>query len=470
MIKQYDRYIYGLYTGRSITVNSKQLVLNAIYNKETERTPWVPFVGCHAAGLIGVNAEEFFKSSDNIVKGVTKAYELYMPDGLPALFDLQVEAEAIGCRLRYAETNPPSVETHPLENGKELSDLKIPGENDGRFPVVLDATKRICRELGDKIAIYGLITGPFTLALHLMGTDIFYEMIDEPLKVHELMSFCRNVCINTSRMYMEAGVDIIAVVDPMTSQISPDNFAEFILPYASSIFDFVRSGGKASSFFVCGNAKNNIEEMCKCKPDNISIDENIPLEYVKEICARYGVSIGGNIKLTVTMLFGAPIDNIKDAENCMSIGGKKGYILSPGCDMPFNTPTENVKAIASLVHGEVAEFLEYTNVLDGIEANLPDYANEKHVLIDVITLDSESCAPCQYMMEAVRMAAEGFGDSVRYTEHKIKNKEAVTCMLKLGVTNIPTICIDGVIKYVSIIPEVDRLKKSIQEAVEAKNL
>lgn len=451
-------------------MNSKQLVLDAIYNKEVERIPWVPFVGCHAASLIGVNAEDFFKSSENIVKGVLKAHELYRPDGLPALFDLQVEAEAMGCDLKYAETNPPSVATHPLEMGKKLEDLKIPDENDGRFPIVLEATKKICEEIGNEIAIYGLITGPFTLALHLLGTEIFYQMIDEPEETHKLMKLCQDVCINTSRMYIDAGVDIIAVVDPMTSQISPDNFAEFVSPYAAAVFDYVKSKGKASSFFVCGNAKNNIEEMCKCKPDNISIDENIPLEYVKEVCQKYGVSVGGNIKLTVTMLFGTPVDNIKDAENCMAIGGKKGFILSPGCDMPFATPIENAKAVTSVVHGEVAEFLEYTNVLEGIEVQLPDYANEKQVILDVITLDSDSCAPCQYMMEAVKTAAAEFGDKVRFTEHKIKYKESVVCMLKLGVQNIPTICIDGVIRYVSIIPDVQQLKHSIEEALEAKGL
>lgn len=449
-------------------MNSKQLVLDALYNREVERIPWVPFVGCHAASLIGVTSEEYFKSSDKIVEGVTKAYEIYRPDGLPVLFDLQIEAEAIGCELKYSDTNPPSVATHPLEEGMRLEDLKIPDEKDGRFPLVLDATKRICEALGDKIALYGLITGPFTLALHLMGTDIFYEMIDEPENVYRLMEFCRDVCINTSRMYIEAGVDIIAAVDPMTSQISPDNFEEFVSPYIKPVFDYIRSMGRGSSFFVCGNAKNNVESMCKCGSDNISIDENIPLEYVRDICRKYGVSFGGNIQLTVTMLFGTPADNIVDAEKCMSIGGKKGFILAPGCDMPFATPVENVKAITSYVHGEPVDFAQGAGVLEGIDIELPDYTNEKLVIVDVITLDSESCAPCQYMMEAVKEACEGFGEKVVYKEHKIKFKESVVCMLKLGVKNIPTICIDGQVKYVSIIPDVELLKKSIIEALEVK--
>ena len=45
-------------------MNSKQLVLDALHNKEVERIPWVPFVGCHAATLLGVTAEEYFKSED----------------------------------------------------------------------------------------------------------------------------------------------------------------------------------------------------------------------------------------------------------------------------------------------------------------------------------------------------------------------------------------------------------------------
>ncbi len=104
-------------------MNSKQLVLDAIYNRETERAPWVPFVGCHAAALTGVSAEEYFKSSENIIDGVFKAYEQYRPDGIPVLFDLQVEAEAMGCELKYAADNPPSVVTHPLEQGVNLEDM-----------------------------------------------------------------------------------------------------------------------------------------------------------------------------------------------------------------------------------------------------------------------------------------------------------------------------------------------------------
>lgn len=320
------------------------------------------------------------------------------------------------------------------------------------------------------MAVYGLITGPFTLALHLMGTDIFYEMMDEPENVYKLMEFCEKVCINTAKMYIDAGVDIVAVVDPMVSQISPDNFEEFVSPYIEPIFSYIKSRDRLSSYFVCGNATRNIEPMCKCKPDGISIDENVDLAYAKDICTKYGVALGGNIKLTVTMLFGTPTDNINDAKNCMQIGGTKGFILSPGCDMPFDTPVDNVKAVASTVYGEVSEFLGEEGSLSDVNIQLPDYPNEPKVILDVITLDSASCAPCQYMVEAVKAATEGLEDKVQWKEYKIKEKESVVRMIKLGVKNIPTVCIDGKIKYVSLIPSVEELRNSITEAIKVKGL
>ena len=451
-------------------MKSKELVLSAIYNRETPRVPWVPFVGCHAASLIGVDCEAFFKSADNIVKGVEAAVREYRPDGLPALFDLQIEAEAMGCRLQWAKENPPAVRSHPIEDGRAIADLCIPDETSGRFPIVLDAMRRICAGVGQEIAIYGLITGPFTLALHLMGTEIFYNMADEPELVHELMDLATRVAIRTAGMYATAGCDIIAVVDPMTSQISPAHFTEFVTPYVTRVFDAIRALGKAGTLFVCGNAKNNIEVMCQCHADGLSIDENIPLGYVRDICRRYDLSFGGNIKLTVTMLFGTPADNINDAMNCMQIGGNKGFILSPGCDMPSAVPPQNVRAISALVHGEVAEFMEGSDPLEGIVADLPDYADPSRVYVDIVTLDSESCAPCQYMMEAVYQAARIFGESIVYKEHKIKAKEGVVAMLKLGVTNVPTLVVDGKIRFVSIIPDETSLRKVLQAAMALKGL
>ena len=39
-----------------------------------------------------------------------------------------------------------------------------------------------------------------------------------------------------------------------------------------------------------------------------------------------------------------------DAIRCIDIGGGCGYIVSPGCDLPFNVPERNLAAVAAMVH------------------------------------------------------------------------------------------------------------------------
>jgi MtaA/CmuA family methyltransferase len=447
-----------------------ELIKKAFSLQPVDRVPWVPFVGVHGGYLIGVDASTYLKSPQNIIQGVSKAIENYNPDGIPVVFDLQLEAEILGCNLKWASLNPPAVISHPLAEGTSLADLKIPSENDGRIPVVLETT-RVLRKKYPDIALYGLITGPFTLALHLLGTDVFLKLYEDPENVSAILDFCKDVGIKMSEYLINAGCDVIAVVDPMTSQIDSDTFETFVTPYATEIFNFIRDKGKLSSFFVCGHALQNIEAMCACKPDNVSIDENIPLDYVKEIALKNGISFGGNLKLTVVLLMGNEDDAREDALICLDTGGKSGFILAPGCDLPMETPPANIKAVADLVHDTYQQDIvraldKRENTLDIF--NMKDYGLADKVIVDIITLDSESCAPCQYMVEAVRKVAPQFEGVVEWREHAIKKMEAVTFMSSLMVKNIPTICIDGKIAFVSQIPPKGELIAAIQKRINEK--
>ncbi|MDX9880566.1 MAG: uroporphyrinogen decarboxylase family protein [Prolixibacteraceae bacterium] len=434
--------------------------------EETERAPWVPFVGVHGGKLVGVDAEAYLKSSKNIVDGISKAVELYKPDGVPVAFDLQIEAEILGCKLVWSKENPPAVVSHPLADGVGLSSLHLPGKTDGRIPVVLEAASTLRQKYPD-LALYGLITGPFTLALHLLGTDIFMKLFEDPDYVHVVMDFCMRVGIKHSEMLLEAGCDVIAVVDPMTSQIDPVSFETFVSPYARGIFDFVRLQKKYSSFFVCGHAQQNIGVMCSCGPDNISIDENIPLDYVKDIALGKGISFGGNLKLTSVLLLGNESDSKKEAVNCLDLGGNKGFILAPGCDLPKDTPVENLQAVTEVAHDEyarqVAREMEHTSAL--LPLDLEGHWVDGKVVVDIITLDSASCAPCQYMVEAVKQASSGFDGKVIVNEHKIKDVDGIRMMLALGVQNIPTTCINGKVSFISRIPPRAEIEKAIEKAL-----
>lgn len=449
-----------------------ELIKKAFQRQTVERIPWVPFVGCHAAQLIGENAGEYLQSTTLMVEGVSKAIELYQPDGIPVAFDLQIEAEALGCKLQWSDENPPSVVSHPLLEGTKLEDLKVPCACKGRISAVLE-TARLLSDKYPDVALYGLITGPFTLALHLLGTDVFMKMFEDPDYVEQLMQFTTEVAIVMAQRYIDAGCDVIAVVDPMVSQIDPDSFQSFIQSHTTKLFESIREAGALSSYFVCGNATQNIELMCECRPDNISIDENIDLNFVKTAADKYQISFGGNMQLMVVLLMGTTDDAQREALQCMDIGGKQGFILAPGCDLAMATPVENIIAVTQLnrdelLQGKLRASSAKTHEVEKLDLT-SHWFNDK-VVIDVVTLDSSSCAPCQYMVDAVARACRKFGNKVVYKEHKIKEAEGVQMMVSLGVRNLPTIVIDGNIEFISQIPPLSKIEDRIQHYLDLKTV
>lgn len=454
-------------------MTGKEILLLALRNALTPRPAWVPFVGVHGGQLIGATASDYLRSADLIVKGLSEAVARYAPDGIPMVFDLQLEAEAMGCELAWADETPPAVKTHPLAGGGSLANLPPFDLTAGRLPIAFEVTRRMKAGVGDSVGIYGLVCGPFTLAMHLMGNDLFMQMYDHPDYVKAVVGYSASIGTKMAQAYIEAGADVVAVVDPMTSQISPEHFTEFVAPYLNQVFDIVRERGAFSSLFVCGDASRNLAEMSKTSCDNLSIDENIPLGLLRDYSRTTGKSFGGNLKLTAVLLFGDEDDSRLDAIRCIDVAGGAGFILAPGCDLPYAVPPKNLEAVSEMVHdGYKREICKRTIIakeLCAASCDVPtDYRALPHVTVDVVTLDSASCAPCQYMMDAVHRAAAVVGHPVVVKEHRISAREGLAAMQKLGVKNIPTICIDGQIAFASIIPDQRTLVARIAAALDAK--
>ena len=455
----------------------KELLLRALRHEPVERAPWVPFAGVHAGSLTGATATEMLTDVDKAFAALMEVNRLYRPDGQPVIFDLQIEAECLGCALSWADDCPPSVRSHPLDGSDEEPPeapcaCKLPRRQSGRIPYVLELMRRMKAAVGETTALYGLVCGPFTLASHLRGNNLFTDLYDFEDEVAGLFDFCKQVCLRMADYYLEAGMDVIAVVDPLISQISTSHFAQFMSEPYREIFAHIRQAGGLSSFFVCGDATRNIEAMCKTGPDSISVDENVDLLAAKAITDRYNVTIGGNIPLTSVMLLGNQQDNMKFAVELLdSIPDKRNFILAPGCDMPYAVPVENAigvaqaaletDAVRQMVANYQAEAVDTSGVV------IPDYAHLRKPLVEVFTLDSAQCAACGYMMGAAHQAAETFGDQIDLVEYKFIYKENVARCIKMGVPNLPSLYINGKLMYRSIIPTRAELEGAIREAIAA---
>lgn len=447
-------------------MNSKELLFSTLRHEVTERAPWVPFSGIHSGRLINADAEQMLRDEETLVKALLEVNKLYRPDGQPVVFDLQVEAEILGCDLVWAKDCPPSVASHPLAETKTIPCLcTLPNEDQGRLPMILSAMRRMKKEVGETTALYGLVCGPFTLASHLRGNDIFMDMFDDEQYVMDLLKYCTECAKKMADMYIEAGMDVIAVVDPLVSQISEKHFTKFLSAPYTDVFEHIRQKGVFSSFFVCGNATRNIEVMAKTAPDCISVDENVDIIKAKTITDQYNVVISGNIPLTSVMLHGTQQDNMKYVVDLLgNLKEYKNFIVSPGCDMPYAVPVENtIGASQAVIETETVREMVKNYVSDtfNVEVELPDYENLKKPLIEVFTLDSATCAACTYMMGAANVAKETFGDRIDVIEYKYTVVENIARCKKMGVTNLPCIYINGKLKFSSIIPSKEELESAI---------
>jgi uroporphyrinogen decarboxylase len=207
--------------------------------------------------------------------------------------------------------------------------------------------------------------------------------------------------------------------------------------------------------------------MCQSGPDCISIDENIDLVAAKGITDRYNVALGGNIPLTTRMLLGTQQDNMKFVVDLLEAVHEhwddkrtqyRNFILSPGCDMPYDTPPENVVGVLQAVRDpESTRLMLATYQAHGFDlpVELPDYAALARPLVEVFTLDSDTCAACGYMLGAAQRAVAQLragGAALDLVEYKFTLPENVARVVKMGIQKLPSLYVNGQLMYSSVIP------------------
>ena len=310
---------------------AKQMLIDATYGRRTPMAPWVPYAGVHCAHLINEKADAYFKDPQLIARGIVEAATRYKADGIPLLFDLSVEAESVGCELEFWEDNVPTVKSHPCQKQTpaELG-LRLPTPDDGRWPVLYEAARLAKPKLEElDCAMLGLMTGPLTLASHLAGVRLFTALIKKKEYAHAMTTFAGEIGQVAAKFYVEMGCDIIAIVDPVSSQIRPESFREFVTPNCQGAIEVIRAAGLPSNFFICGDCTKVVEEVCQVGTDAFAVDEQMNLNYIRDIARKYGKGFGGNLKLTLALSLGL-ISPREDALISLAAGGTEGYTFAPG--------------------------------------------------------------------------------------------------------------------------------------------
>ncbi len=263
-------------------------------------------------------------------------------------FCLTVEAEAFGATVDLGKVDrTPMVKKHVFE-ADAMPTFPKDFATKGRAKTVIEATKILKKEVGDKLPIVVGTTGPVTIAGHLVGTEgLLLMMITDPDAVHK---FCK-VAAQMEKEYLKelvkAGADAIAMSDPSasTDMLSGEMFDEFAKPYIKECWTGVEGAKKI--LHICGDTTILLDHMIDTGADALSIEEKVnPAEAVRLVNNR--AALIGNIGVVRPLLQGTPEDC---RQNAIEVRDAGFNVVAPGCGLAARVPKANLDAMIKAIKG-----------------------------------------------------------------------------------------------------------------------
>jgi uroporphyrinogen decarboxylase len=285
--------------------------------------------------------------------------ERFSPDAMFFMMDLAVEAGAIGLPVKFPVDESPTVSDHPVKSREDIDPLRVldPLYN-SRVQTYIATMRRMAANMDTVKGAY--ITGPFTLAGLMMGaSDIALATLMNPDLLHEALEFATEVVIRYAKALVEAGADMIAILEPTATFISPKAFEEFSGAYTRRIIESVDT---MWVLHICGNTHHLIDGMCATGAQGLSLDAAVDLPTVA-MQVPEDVVIIGNVDPVQVMVNQTP-DGVQDAVNELldKMAPYPNFILSTGCDLPPETPLENIDAfMAAGKHWRPSAAVKYAN-------------------------------------------------------------------------------------------------------------
>ena len=343
-----DKYLNGLKIKKDELTSIER---DALYSagKDVDRMPCCLDTGETMAPLIGISLDEYYHSSDRMLELELYLYENFHSDGAGVSMTLRGMAEAMGSEIRYSDNSIAVLEKPALDSLDDVDKLKLVDiEKDGRLPIIIDGWKKVKKALGDKVPVSGTVTGPFTIASMLIGTEkLLIGTIKQPEKVHQMMEI---IAENNNRI-IQRMIDLeigIGFADPVSSSslLRRKQYQEFSLPYFQKNVDFIHSQGRNCGLHICGGSKALWEDLNKTGIGLFGLDNCEDMAEAKEILGPH-MMIQGNVPPVEVMLKGTPKDVLLSAKECIAKAwdSPNRMVLTSGCQMPLGTPKENMMAL-----------------------------------------------------------------------------------------------------------------------------
>jgi uroporphyrinogen decarboxylase len=317
-----------------------------------DKVPFVPAVYEHKARLVGRSPSEVCRSSDLLLEALDKELEIYDPDALTVGLDVYtVEAEAAGCEVRYFGSDPdvPAVAAPLLRGPADLGRLRrLDPLRDGRMPLFVEAAARLHKDRGRDIVVRGAVTGPFSLASALAGSEgLLVATVEDPAFVRELVAWAARTAVDLGTAYLERGVEPI-LFDSKASPAaaSPRVFREFVLPaYRDVVMPALRrAGARGTPLIIGGDTTAILEDLVRTEAPQLLCDAGADLMRFLGTCRAERRALRASVD--ARLVHGGPPEAIRaEARRILEAAeGQPGFLFGCGV-VAYDCEPRNVIAL-----------------------------------------------------------------------------------------------------------------------------
>ena len=207
----------------------------------------------------------------------------------------------------------------------------------------VDSVAAMVDEVGQTHSVLGWVEGPLAEYSDLRGLEeTMLDLIDKPEMFHEATEMITQNAIEFARAKIHAGADMIGIGDVAASLIGTELYESHVLSLEKELIDAIHEAGGLAKLHICGNIHSIIGLMAQTGADVIDVDWMVPQDQAREKVGD-AVTLCGNFDPAGILLDGTPQLVADAAAECIGKGGSR-FILMPGCEVPQNTPEENIRA------------------------------------------------------------------------------------------------------------------------------
>ena len=328
-------------------MNGRDRVLAMLEGRPVDRLPLMPITMMFAGDQLGVEYGNYATDYRVLVEGQILTAEKFDFDYVSCISDPTREAADCGAAIQFFDNQPAAVdETRALLADKTaLGRLEIPDPTGGgRMHDRVRAAELFKDRIGDEKLIEGWIEGPCAEAADLRGINtLMLDFFDDPDFVRDLFDFVLQMELRFAEAQIEAGIDIMGVGDAAASLVGPKIYQEFVLPYEKKMVDALHRMGTKVRLHVCGNIGRILEGVGSLGCDLVDVDWMVPLEQCRQQMGPRQV-LAGNIDPVAVLRGGTPESITAAIADCHRQAGPR-YIVAAGCEVPRDTPEQNLLAL-----------------------------------------------------------------------------------------------------------------------------